>query len=110
MPPKVKTPPQTAEESESETQIITLNVKNWSAEFQHLAIFIVSFGTRVEIDIDGRKTDLFTVEGFNSRGSKYIVQVWGVDALAVEEYFRFDICLYLFIFDHSFGRFSEQTT
>lgn len=93
MPPKVKTAPQTSEESESETQIITLNVKNWSAEFQHLAIFIVSFGTRVEIDIDGRKTDLFTVEGFNSRGSKYIVQVWGVDAIAIEEYFRFTICL-----------------
>jgi hypothetical protein len=51
-------------------------------------LFISGLGTRVEIDIDGRKTDLYTIEGYNSRGIKYVVQVWGVDAFAVEEFFK----------------------
>ena len=88
MPPKVAKQTPTSSEEEESTQVVSYNIKSWSPEFQHLAVFICSLGTRVEIDIDGRKTDLYTVEGFNCRGMKYIVQVWGVDAFAVEEYFR----------------------
>jgi hypothetical protein len=92
MPPKavlkssnVASPAAVAEEQEeSETH----NVKLWSAEFQQLCLFIFGLGTRVEIDIDGRKTDLFTIEGYNCRGMKYVVQTWGIDAFAIEEYFK----------------------
>ena len=86
MPPKSSTKTSSSlsnEESEHDS-----HVKLWLPEFQHLALFVSSLGNRVEIDIDGRKTDLYTVEGFNSRGMKYVVQVWGVDAFAVEEYFK----------------------
>jgi hypothetical protein len=90
MPPKAapvaksNVPSLHAEDPEPEI----INVKQWSAEFQHLCLFISGLGTRVEIDIDGRKTDLYTNEGYNSRGIKYVVQVWGVDAFAVEEFFK----------------------
>ena len=63
-------------------------ITNWNPEFIQFAIYVCTVGTRTEIVVDGRKTDLFTLEGINSRGFKYIIQVWGVEAIPIEEYFK----------------------
>jgi hypothetical protein len=57
MPPKVAKQTPTSSEEEESTQDVSYNIKSWSREFQHLAVFICSLGTRVEIDIDGWSQD-----------------------------------------------------
>jgi hypothetical protein len=62
--------------------------KIWSKEFIEYCIFICSVGSTTEVDPDGRKTEVFTIEGYNCKGSKFIIQVWGLDAKLFEEWFR----------------------
>jgi hypothetical protein len=70
-------------------------VKIWSLEWVQLAIFISSFGVKTEIDIDGRITQVFCVIGYNCRGFKYVIQVWGSEAASFEEFFRSVVCVLL---------------
>ncbi len=79
----------TSSQKES-VEVDSREIKLWTLEWVQLAIFISSFGVKTEIDIDGRKTEVFAVEGFNCRGFKYVIQVWGSEAAAFEEFFRFD--------------------
>jgi hypothetical protein len=62
--------------------------KIWPTEFVDFCIFICSAGATTEVDPDGRKTEVFTVEGYNCKGCKFIVQVWGLDAKLFEEWFK----------------------
>jgi hypothetical protein len=73
---------------EDETRLTFKNAKQWKQEFVDLCLFIDSIGTRTDVDNDGRKTEVFSVEGHNCKGLKYVVQAWGQEAAIFEEWFK----------------------
>jgi hypothetical protein len=77
--------------NESSVEFQSKDWKIWTLEFVDFAIFITATGSKTEIDPDGRKTEVFSVEGYNCRGFKYIIQVWGAEATNFEEFFKYDL-------------------